>query len=690
MGRQLDEFIGSFKRAISKEMDAMRERLGPFEVPVDRGRAMPDAQGEGAKAYCFDILTPNDKLILHAECTLRREGVEHVVTIIGLDARTVTVSCDHEIPMGQGPCTLVIYPWFLYERLILALESLLKADETTLRNAFAAFGKAEPISYPRKMRNEHAGLNESQLRAVQLCCDSSLAFVWGPPGTGKTTTLGHIVTELLSHGQRILVTSTTNAAVDQALAQLAALPDAREALSSGQVVRIGQSQGDTHGAALDEVVARLGAETRKRIERLSTRLREARTQIAQCERVLAKLASAIQPVQSDLFQETTVDPLSPRDLTPVFPEKYARRILVAGPDKRSRIVLRRKERLETVCAMCEAKIRESAGRLRDSEAGIVRRARLVLATMTNVYINRLLQNERFDVVIVEEAGMAILPALFYCASLADDKAVMVGDPKQLPPIVQSRSSLVHRAMGRSIFEVTAPRPHDCDVVVMLDIQYRMHPVIGRLVSEMFYDGKLRDAPCTGERDIIAAKAPFPGQPVVIIDTEGRTSCATRDGGFSRFNEETAELCVRLAGEAVDAGIESVAIITPYVEQSRLIRKLLQGGSDKGLRPVVLRGRKKDRIECQTVHRFQGNERDMVILDTVDTEPFRPGVLLADNSPQSSARNLLNVSVSRARGKLIIIADIAYFRKHAPAGTVTEILATAAKDGLRASLRPLLS
>ena len=669
MTRQIEEFVQSFKRAIGREMDAMRERLGPFEVPLDHGHAIPDASTDRAKAYRFDIMTPNDKLVLHAECTLRCEDVEHLVTIVGLDAKTVTIVCDRGLQLNQGSYALVLYPWFLYERLILALESLLDADEQALRHAFAAFGKAEPVFRPCTLRADHVGLNESQMLAIQLCCDSSLAFIWGPPGTGKTTTLGHIVTELVKQGQRVLVTSTTNAAVDQALAKLALMPGTQHALTSGQVVRIGQSQGDTYGTSVGEVAARLGGEARERIERLTERLREARAQFTHCERILGKLAADADAVQSDFFLETAVDPLMLHDLTPVFTEMRARRILGKELDMRSEIVARRKARLEAVCGLCETGIREAAAQLRDSEVAIVRKAKLVLATMTNVYINRLLQNERFDAVIVEEAGMAILPTLFYCASLANGKAILVGDPKQLPPIVQSRDPLVYRAMGRNVFEVTVPQPHDCDVVVMLDTQYRMHPVIGRLVSTLFYDGKLRDAACTADREAIAAKAPFPGHPLVVVDTAGQASCATRDGGFSRFNETTAELSVRLALEAVDSGIKSVAIITPYAEQSRLIRKLLQNA-----------GRGARQIECQTVHRFQGNERDMVLLDTVDTAPYRPGVLLADVSPRSSARNLLNVSISRARGKLAIIADADYFHTYAPNGAITEVLARALQGG----------
>lgn len=58
----------------------------------------------------------------------------------------------------------------------------------------------------------------------------------------------------------------------------------------------------------------------------------------------------------------------------------------------------------------------STRELRSREACAIQGARVILATMTNVCVSGLLQRERFDVVIVEEAGMAILPTLFYCGA----------------------------------------------------------------------------------------------------------------------------------------------------------------------------------------------------------------------------------------------------------------------------------
>jgi superfamily I DNA and/or RNA helicase len=91
------------------------------------------------------------------------------------------------------------------------------------------------------------------------------------------------------------------------------------------------------------------------------------------------------------------------------------------------------------------------------------------------------------------------------------------------------------------------------------------------------------------------------------------------------------------------------------------------------------------IDCQTVHRFQGGERDLVIFDTVDALPLPPGVLLAGQAPTASSSNLINVSISRARGKLIIISDVAYFQHHSPRGIITGMLAQAIQAGVRVTL-----
>jgi superfamily I DNA and/or RNA helicase len=110
---------------------------------------------------------------------------------------------------------------------------------------------------------------------------------------------------------------------------------------------------------------------------------------------------------------------------------------------------------------------------------------------------------------------------------------------------------------------------------------------------------------------------------------------------------------------VRAGTTSIGVITPYAAQAAEIRRLLAA---RGI---------GDAVECNTIHRFQGRECDAIILDLVDAAPMRPSALVTD------APNLINVSISRARGKLVIVADVAYFTAASADGLVATLLRAAA-------------
>ena len=674
-------FVRGFQKAVRAEMEAMRASQGDFEIPLTMGRRVDADGGEttGRRfSYEFDLSAPSDKLLVDAECTLRCNRSDSLVVLEQVDQKSVRLSSAEEIDLDADSHILVIYPWFLYEKLLQSLEELTRnADAYFVHSALTLFGKRPPTSDEERLSLSHPELNDSQRKAVELCCRSSLAFVWGPPGTGKTRTLGHVVSELLHKGHRVLVTSTTNAAVDQALAQLKELNTVDEDFDAGRIIRLGQSSAPTFGTSLREVAGRLNAERQQKLHSLEERRLEIDHQIESCRSLLASLEASRADAQLTLFADERPNPALRLALRRLFSPLFTARLNALPAQDKISLVTRRRLRLERLEALYISRIGEERKILRQQEVFVVQQARLVLATMTNVYLSKLLHPERFDVVIVEEAGMAILPTLFYCASLARQKVIAVGDPRQLPPIVQSRAPYVYRAMGRDIFSVAVPQPLASDLVVLLDTQYRMHPIIGNLVSDLFYEGKLLHGTTINERRELSRHLPFPDQPLVVIDTTGQTSCTTR-GGFSRCNELSAQCCVKLARIARRDGLHSIGIITPYVEQAKLIRRLLSATGGQG---------HQDDIECSTVHRFQGHQRDIIILDTVDAHPLPPGVLLNRTGTGSSAANLLNVSVSRARGKLLLIADVAYFRQQAPTGPITRLLACATSLG---TLHPMES
>jgi hypothetical protein len=243
----LQRFIKTFEAAIDGEMRSMQERLGPFEIPLAAPRRAGDPDAADGELYAFDMPSTSragdradERLVPGLECTLRHDGGEIPVTVITVGGGEVVVASQREIRLDRV-YTLVVYPWFLYERLKETLASLPDSSGHFTESALRLFGKIPPRRRERPPAADHRGLNDSQLAAVRLASESDLSFIWGPPGTGKTHTLGHVVAELIRHGERVLITSTTNAAVDRALAKLASIGETAGLLERGLMIRIGSA-----------------------------------------------------------------------------------------------------------------------------------------------------------------------------------------------------------------------------------------------------------------------------------------------------------------------------------------------------------------------------------------------------------------------------------------------------------------
>ncbi|MCX5748399.1 MAG: DEAD/DEAH box helicase [Proteobacteria bacterium] len=648
----LARFVTAFKRGLEGELVAVRDDAAAFELPLVRGDEL------GAARYGFELLAVTDKLAPGTACTLRSPRGEQRVVVERCDGLRLTLIATQPIDVTATPLALVVAPWFLYDRLLQALDEL-DVDRHGVALALRMFGKQPHARTATTLRADHAGLDASQRAAVQLCSDSDLAFIWGPPGTGKTVTLTHVVEELLAQGQRILLASTTNAAIDQILAKLAPRPWFVAAVEAGTLVRLGRSAADTFGAELHDLALRKHGAHRAALDRLRARIGEVTAQARYCQALAAELAPAVAAQQS-LFV-APAPRLRAAALSPVFAPGLAAVIADRTADAQHRALDQRRARLERVRVLAKAQVAIHAAADRDLEARLVTDARVVMCTLTNAHLAPVMAAQRFDVLIAEEAGMATLPALFYAACLCTGRAIVVGDPRQLPPIVQSSDDRVRRAIGRNVFDVAIPDPTRSDVVAMLEVQYRMHPAIGALVGRLFYGDRLVHAADRAATEAIAARAPFPGAPIVVVDTHGRTTCERSARGNSRENHGSAALVVDLAAEAVLAGATSIGVITPYAAQAAEIRRRLAA---RDLADVV---------DCHTIHRFQGRECDVILLDLVDAAPMRPSLLVSD------APNLMNVSISRARGKLVIVADVAYFTAAAPDGLVATLLRAASSS-----------
>jgi hypothetical protein len=317
-------------------------------------------------------------------------------------------------------------------------------------------------------------------------------------------------------------------------------------------------------------------------------------------------------------------------------------------------------------------ISEIDERLAKVESEVIRNASVVGATLTKTYLSDDIQARRFDTIILDEASMASIPALYIAAILSDNNLIIVGDFKQLPPIVLSAKESTIKWLGRDIFQASglkaawdkgAPPDH----FVMLTEQGRFLPEIAE-VANQFYEGKLRTrSGLEGTEGFLKFsswyKSSLPyDNPVVLVDTESLNAWVTsvvKHGNSSRLNFLSATVSVDLAEQllnperpkSIEGDPKRILIVSPYRAHAKLVRVLLQEN-------VQINGE----VISGTAHSFQGSEADVVIFDLVADEPhFRVNLFTPEFDDQIKC--LLNVALTRARFRLFVLGDFAYCRSH---------------------------
>jgi ATP-dependent RNA/DNA helicase IGHMBP2 len=265
-----------------------------------------------------------------------------------------------------------------------------------------------------------------------------------------------------------------------------------------------------------------------------------------------------------------------------------------------------------------------------AQKDVLDRAQVILATLTGLE-SRALRGRKFPLGLVDEATQSVEPAA-YLALLKAEKVILAGDHLQLPPTILSPDA---QALGVSLFERLGEL-HPSARVTLLQ-QHRMNEQIMRYPSDSLYGGKLRAHPHVASWSI-------DDRPLELIDTAGR--------GFeeeqppesdSKLNEGEAELAAAQAQRLLALGLpeSQIAVISPYDGQVQRIRQLLAQFPD---------------LEVDTVDGFQGREKEAIVVSLVRANPEGELGFLAD-------LRRVNVALTRARKKLIVIGDSATVARH---------------------------
>ena len=274
----------------------------------------------------------------------------------------------------------------------------------------------------------------------------------------------------------------------------------------------------------------------------------------------------------------------------------------------------------------------------------VENSSLVGANLTYLTLPNIFMKKRFDYVIIDEVSMANIPSIIAASYYAKKGVVVGGDPHQLPPIFPEDAEKPNEWFSSNVFEKAGIESTDNPKAAFLDTQYRMQEKIGDLISEMFYEGKLK----TGTK-------PMQGNPnrVIFIDSSGMVQQTEFDTNMQRrYNHHHAETISQIVQKLIkqilpqDSHISDVGIIAPYNAQVVQIHSLLKSISER-------KNLNLNNIKVSTVHSFQGQERKIIIFDITDSNII-PTTLTAK-------WQLINVSLSRAKEYLIVIGNRDYLQ-----------------------------
>ena len=296
-------------------------------------------------------------------------------------------------------------------------------------------------------------------------------------------------------------------------------------------------------------------------------------------------------------------------------------------------------------------------------------ARVIACTLTGS-AHRLLQGQKYNTLFIDEAAQA-LDAACWIPIRKVSRVVLAGDHCQLPPTVKSIAAL-KAGLGKTLMERIVE--NHSDEVSLLKIQYRMNEQIMRFSSDWFYHGQVESAPSVKYRGILDYDIPIEWRQA-SIDDEGTPPAEEFVGeSFGRINKTEAQLTLdtlqryfekigkqRVLDERIDVGV-----ISPYRAQVQYLRQQLR--KREFFKPF------RHLISVNTVDGFQGQERDIIVISLVRSN---------DEGQIGFLRDLrrMNVAITRARMKLIIMGNASTMTRHPFYSKLYEYVQSLNRDGL---------
>ncbi|KAF8480701.1 P-loop containing nucleoside triphosphate hydrolase protein, partial [Gautieria morchelliformis] len=464
-------------------------------------------------------------------------------------------------------------------------------------------------------------LNASQRRAVAGMVGERVSVVQGvTPGTGKTKTIIEAVKLLKVHFQvphPLLICTYTNTAVDTLVAGLATA--GLRPLRVGTPAKIAPA---LHEHTLAAQVAK--HPLRETVERAE---------------------EAVKRVEADIARL----------------EDKMRGAWIGGEGGKAEELKRRMERMGKALAVRRGR----AWALNRAVVKDVVEGADVICTTCITAATAAMGVVDFPVVFLDEASMSTEPASLIPLMKGSRHLALIGDHKQLPPVITSRKAQAG-GLGVSLFERL--KKENAVPSIMLDLQYRMHPSLARFPSSEFYNYALYDGTVDLHGGVPPALLPprsshlamdGVGPSVIFLDHAGGEEMKDR----SRVNRNEARIVCAIIEDLLmhnpNMMGRDVGVIAPYAAQISLLERTLRANSayraqlDALLGP--LRAMQVGHVEVKTVDGFEGREKDVIIFSTVRNNAAGHIGFLAD-------RRRMNVGLTRAKRGLFVVGSVGTLRR----------------------------
>ncbi len=463
----------------------------------------------------------------NASGTPQKHHTQGVINYVRENTMVVTINGD-DLPdwIGDGMLGVdVMFDEMTYKEMEFALKSVIKAEDNRVAELRELLLGTNSINTPHPSTIHtslatNSLLNESQEKALtKIMSSPDVAFIHGPPGTGKTTTIVEAIRHTIKEERQVLVCAPSNAAIDLLVEKLSD--------KGVQTLRIGHPARVTEQTLSKTLDARIAAHPhfnelralRKKMEQVRSHAQKFKRNYGYHEkeqrRMLYNEARALKG-DADVLEFYIVNDL-----------------------------------LNTNEAICCTLVGSS---------------------------HPVMKGRKFKTVFIDEAGQALEPAS-WIPLLKSHRVIFAGDHQQLPPTIKSFEA-AQQGLSRTLFEKGIEKFPDH--AHMLRIQYRMHEAIMRFSSDYFYEGKLLAHPTVARELLRPNQSPIEFIDTAGCGFNEEQDKETLSRFNKEEGALLIRLVEQLVDEiGIEACIEqnlTMGIITPYRAQVDYLRHLAEASS----------------------------------------------------------------------------------------------------------------